>query len=102
MLHGPGALRLSGDQRKRAQRVASDVSSRLASVRKILGRAQHHNTRDSLAVEMLEVPCVAGQKIVGLPMNRGRQDWLVLRIEPDALWQSESLRGDDGGDGRAV
>src|SRR6266849_9108652 len=37
-----------------------------------LCRPQHQDALDPLSVEMLEVPRVAGQKIVGLPVNRGQ------------------------------
>ena len=52
---------------------------------KILCRPQHQDTLNPLSVEMFEMSGVAGQQIVGLPVNRGQQDRLVLPVEPDRI-----------------
>ncbi len=41
---------------------------------------------------MLEAPRIAGQKIVGLAVNRSQQDWLILRLQSDVARELETLR----------
>lgn len=44
---------------------------------KILRRARHQDALDPLSAEMLEVPRVVGQKIVGLALNSSQQNWRI-------------------------
>lgn len=59
--------------------------------REILRRSQYQHHLDSLPVEMLEVSSVAGQQIIGVTVNRSQQDRLVLRFEPNAVREFETL-----------
>jgi len=85
-------------QEARKSRAKPEFSSPSPAV-KIRRRSQHQDALDTLTVNMLEVAGVAGQHIVGPGMNRSQQDWLVLRVVPDGLWQFETLRCSDGRDG---
>ena len=64
----------------------------------ILRGPQHQHALDPHSVKMRKVFGVTGQQIVGLPMNSGRQDRLILRVEPYGLRQFETLRCVDGRD----
>jgi hypothetical protein len=57
----------------------------------ILRRPQHQGALDLLSVEMLEVPRGAGEKKVGLAVNTGQQNWLVLWLEANVSGKFETL-----------
>ena len=69
-----------------------NVRLSLPATSEILRRAEYEDALDPLAVEMREVPRVAGQKIISLAVNRGQQNWLVLLIEANVYRKFETLR----------
>ena len=66
-----------------ADRVGRSRHFNLGPVFKVLRGPQHQHGFDPLSVEVLEVSDVAGYQIVGLALNRGQQNWLILRLESD-------------------
>jgi hypothetical protein len=41
---------------------------------------------------MTEMPRIAGEQIFASALNSGHQDWLVLGIQRNALWEGQALR----------